>query len=409
MAMTFPLEARRPAPPRSLAGLLSLLASLGALASSSARVRAQDAPAAAQQHAATVAERPTEDDIQLQLSAGVNGAYGNARSVAVNLAGNFTLRLGEHAFLAEAAWLYGLAATRSDPAAGDHEFGEARQNANQLTGRLRYDLFLTDDDAVFVVANARRDPFANLVPRIGVQAGYLRNLLNEEKHRLWVEVGYDFTFDRFTDDLVVGTDENGLPQISRDRQMHSLRLYVGYKNELNDVLTYRTGLEALMRFDRPEHWRFEWVNQFRSKMADWLQLSVDVTGRLDALPPGQVEAWNERPNQPTQMFDLITTLNLVGSFDLHTPPSEEEDEEEEECNCPEPAPATTAEVVPSDGGGSTEEGGEETARDDAALAADDTAAEDGAQNERATEGTVAREPEETAAPRASDDASVDSE
>jgi len=313
------------------------------------------APAAAAAHAEDVATRHTEDDVRLGLTAGTALAYGNARNIAVNLGGELVLRLGQHSLAANIGWIFGFASLRD---AATNEFTDWDSSANNLTWKLRYDAFLSDDDALFVVHHGRRDPFALLRPRIGFQGGYMRNLLREEKHRFWVEVGYDFTYDRFGNTAV----DVGGGQVSTDRTLHSLRLYVGYDNRLNDVLTYTTGLEALMRLDRPEHWRFEWINQFRSKLADWLQVSLDLTGRLDALPPGQMEAWNEQPGQPAQMFDLIGTLNLVGNFDLHTPPSEEEEEEEEDCpvcpepTCPEPAgdDAPPVEEPVSDDGGAAE-------------------------------------------------------
>lgn len=286
-------------------------------------------PAAAEAHAEAVATRHTEDDVRVGLTAGTALSYGNARNLAVNLGGEFVLRLDQHSLYAGINWIFGFASLRD---ADTSAFTDWDQTTNNLTWKLRYDLFLSDDDAIFAVHHGRRDPFAQLRPRLGFQVGYMRNFVREEKHRFWGEIGYDFTYDRFGRLLDVGGG-----QVATDRTLHSLRLFIGYDNRLNDVLTYTTGLEALMRLDRPEHWRFEWVNQIRSKLTDWLQVSVDVTGRLDSLPPGQAEAWNEQAGQPTQMFDLITTLNLVGSFDLHTPPSEEEEEEEEACPaCPDP-------------------------------------------------------------------------
>lgn len=315
--------------PRSILSRASILIlALGAPIGAAAQ-----APATVEEHAEAVGNATGDDDIRLQLTAGATGAYGNARNIAFNFAGLFALRQGQHAFVVEASYLYGLAATRLDPAGTppDYHFGDPAENTNNFNARMRYDFFLTPDDALFLVAKGRYDPFARLEPRIGGQAGYLRNLFREENHRFWGEVGYDFTYDNFGEVLDVGGG-----QLASDRQLHSLRLFVGYENKLNEVLTYVTGLEALMRLDRPEHWRFEWVNQFRSKLADWLQVSLDLTGRFDALPPGQAQAWDEQDGQATQMFDLIGTLNLVGTFDFYNPPEPEEEAEEEACDCPEP-------------------------------------------------------------------------
>lgn len=338
---------------------------------STAGLASAQTPAAAAQHAEAVATRHTEDDVRLSLTAGSALSYGNARNLAINLGGDFVLRLDQHALQAGIAWIFGFASLRDPDSAA---FTDWDQTTNNLTWKLRYDFFISDDDALFLVHHGRRDPFAQLRPRIGFQAGYMRNLLREEKHRFWVEVGYDFTYDRFGNDPL----DVGGGQTSTDRTLHSLRLFVGYDNRLNDVLTYTTGLQALMRLDRPEHWRFEWINQLRSKLADWLQVSLDVTGRLDAQPPGQAEAWNEVAGQPVQMFDLITTLNLVGTFDMYTEPTEEEEEEEAcpacpEPMCPEPAcPEPAAEADAADGSAAAAPG---AAAEPTEAAAEPTAAE----------------------------------
>jgi hypothetical protein len=286
--------------------------------------------AVAEQHTEAVGAAEADDDIRLLLTAGASGTYGNARNIAFNLAANFQLRQGQHAFLAEASWLYGLAATRDPAAPMPNAFGPAQENTNNFNARLRYDFFITPEDAVFAVVKLRYDPFARLEPRFQGQVGYMRNLLREENHRAWIEAGYDVTYDNFGEVLDLGGGT-----LSNDRTLHSLRLFFGYDNHINEVLTYATGFEALMRFDRPEHWRFEWTNQFRSKIEEWLQISLDIIGRFDALPPGQVQAWDEEANQPTQMFDLTGTLNLVGTIDMYNPPAADEPEEEE-CTCPEP-------------------------------------------------------------------------
>ncbi len=324
---------------------------IAALAASLAlpSVAMAQSPAAAEEHAEEVAARPSENDVRLSLTAGSALTYGNARTLAVNLGAEFIVRMDEHAFGAQLGWVYGLASLRPDPMM---DFADWAESTNNLTWKLRYDFFITPDDSLFLVHRGRRDPFAALEPRIGLQAGYARSFFREDKHRMWGEIGYDFTYDHFPMPLQVGVDDMNMPILSSDRTLHSLRLFIGYDNRLNDVLTYTTGLEALMRLDRPEHWRFEWINQLRSKLADWLQISLDLTGRLDSLPPGQAQAWNEQPLQRTQMLDVLVTLNLVGTFDMYTaPPPEEEAADEEECECPEPAACPEAAPAEPDAAG----------------------------------------------------------
>ena len=301
--------------------------------STSATGAAQDAPSDAAAHTESTGEHNPEDDLRLQLTAGSALAYGNARNLAVNLGGSFALRDGAHAFVVEAGWVFGMTSVRRDPDMMDYAFGDFAETANNLSGRLRYDFFADDDNAIFGVLRGRRDPFANLDPRLQVQAGYMRNLLREENHRFWVELGVDFSYDRFAS----GNVDLGGGVTSDDRSLFAARGFVGYSNELNSALTWKSGLEVLWVVARTPapmdagHFRFEWLNQFRSTVEDWFQLSLDITARIDSQPPGQESPWQENAmGQPTQMFDLLTTLNLVGNFDLDG----EAAAEEEEADCP---------------------------------------------------------------------------
>jgi len=314
---------------------------------------AQDAPAEAEQHAATVGEQG-EDDITLTLNAGAALNYGNARNFAVNLGGNFTLRRGQHAFLAEVGWIYGLQSVRDaddvDMDMDTNEFLDWVDSSNNFTGRLRYDFFADPDNSFFVVGRVRADPFALLQPRIQGQAGWMHNLMREESHRFWFELGVDVTYDNFGEAIALSPTVT-----SNDRSLFAARGFLGYSNEINDFLKWNSGLEVLWVFARtpqeidPGHFRFEWINQFRSTIEDWFQLSLDITARLDSQPPGQASPWDEQSGQPTQMFDLIATLNLVGNFDLDGDPAAEEEAEPEpepaaECPvCPEPEPCPECE------------------------------------------------------------------
>ncbi len=303
-----------------------------------------------------MAARPDTAVTRFRVTAGSSLTWGNARSIAFNLGGNFELKRDIHALLLEIGWVYGLQSLRTDmPPMAPPTYGSLTESSNNLTWRARYDLFITPDDAAFLVHRGRRDPFASLEPRIGFQIGYMRNILREERHRFWGELGYDFTYDRFTDTIFMAS---GL----RDRVLHSLRVFLGYENLLNELLTYRTGFELLMNFELPEHLRMEWTNQLRSKIETWLEIALEWTLRVDARPPGQPIAWNDSTGTGVQMVDFLTTLNVVGTFDLEQRAAAPAEEEEPEpacpaCECPSATPAEPAQGA--EGGGT--EGGEPAA------------------------------------------------
>jgi hypothetical protein len=341
------------------------------------------------------------DDMDLTLNAGGMLNYGNANAGGLNVSGNFTVREGMELFVAEASYVWGIggayptcamvrAADPLDPAfAAGRAFCDPgggmpaqpdgsraggldwRENASNLNWRLRFDHFFDADNAFFVAHRGRVDYFAGLDLRLGLQLGYNRMLFREENHTLAMDVGVDATVDIYSENvraqnqalLDMGTS---LPNLANAdlRFIPALRVQLAYVNHLNAALTYDTTFEVLWDMPNPDHFRFEWANHLRSAVDTWLQVSLDVTFRLDSLPPGQAVSWNEAPGQPTTMFDMLTTLNLVGNLDLDgEPPTVEEVAEaaaacpEVTCpdcpvcaDCPEPAPveAAPAEAGPAE-------------------------------------------------------------
>ena len=194
---------------------------------------------------------------------------------------------------------------------------------------------------MFVAHRGRRDQFAGLDVRLGIQIGYTRVLFREENHRLALDMGVDGTIDVYTDAVAslnragaIATPPTFTPppaQGTDARFVPAVRLYLAYTNHVNDVLTYDTGFEVLWNVINPSHFRFDWQNHIRSRINGFLELSLDLTLRVDSQPPGQNTPWNEnpaivgadmraRPGQITGMFDFLSTLNLVGTFDIDGEP-----------------------------------------------------------------------------------------
>jgi|GEM_PF-1714968 len=328
------------------------------------------------------------DDIDLNITAGGTLTYGNARNIGLNLAGNFTIHEGMELFVAEASYVYGIAQTPAtcadvrtnaalfpaatldycnapammDAAARAPGFNDWRENSSNFNWRLRFDHFLDADNALFVANRGRMDYFAGLDLRLGVQLGYNRMLFREENHTLAMDVGIDATVDIYSESVraqnralvAAGTS---LPNLAGTdaRFIPALRVQLAYVNHVNAVFTYNTTFEALWDIPNPDHFRFEWVNHLRSSIDTWLQVSLDVTFRLDSLPPGQAASWQEvTARQTTTMFDMLTTLNLVGNFDLDGEPPTVEELQEAAAACPEvtcpdcPVCADCAEPAPAE-------------------------------------------------------------
>jgi len=354
-----------------------VFATLCVLVFPASRVDAQ--AAAASTFAEARRDAASEDDVRLRLTAGGTLAYGNARTFGLNVAGAFVIRRSAEQLDVEAGYLFGLAETpltcAADPmgvgcggmASGTRTagFGAWTENANNATWRVRYDHYLGPSDAIFVAHRGRRDPFAGLDARLGVQLGYSRVLLREENHRLALDLGVDGTIDLYTGAVVsqLRASPPSFPALqgTDGRLVPAVRAYLAYENRIHAALTYETGLEVLWNVVNPAHLRFDWQNHVRSSINDWLQLGLDVTVRFDAAPPGQTTPWQDNPSirgvdgvlraqQVTTMFDLLTTLNLVGNLDLDgTAPAPAE--EEEACPEPQPCPVcetTAAETAPAE-------------------------------------------------------------
>jgi hypothetical protein len=294
---------------------------------------------------------PHPDDVRWTLNAGGSLAYGNTRAGTLTASTALILRRGADAFAAEASFYYSIAATPvtwgvANPMPSPRDYcagmspsarapgfsdGDWTEIGVSLNWRLRWDHFVDEANGFFVAHRGRIDRFAGLKPRVSLQLGYSRMIFEEVHHHLALDLGVDATFDFFTDPIAdqnrrtLATD-GVLPTYTYvDRRfVPSIRLAVTYANQLNAFLTYDTVFEILWdvasvaNVSNPgTHFRFEWVNHLRTQIDRTFHIQLDVTMRLDSLPPSQVVAWEERRSQQlTTMFEIFTTLSVGGTFDL---------------------------------------------------------------------------------------------
>ena len=105
--------------------------------------------------------------------------------------------------------------------------------SERYTAKGRYDRFLTTNNALYASANVLRDQPAGLDLRGGGQIGYSRQLLNDKKHLLVVETGYDLAFERAS------------AEDAKMRQIHSARFFVGETFTLSKATGITASFEAL--------------------------------------------------------------------------------------------------------------------------------------------------------------------
>ncbi len=273
----------------------------------SATAQAQT-PATPEQHAEEVAEEipaeEPEDPVTLDISAGLVLNTGNTENMTLNAGGNFSYTTLPHHVELELAYVLGLASQ-----------GFSDKTAENFNARGRYDFFFDPMNAVFIAARFRWDQFAGVAPRSSAQAGYLRNFFLEQegKHRLWGEIGYDFTYDVYDYSRIdtMGTDPAAL---LNSQAIHSARAFIGYDNHVADNLTFRTGLEFLInlnfgvfrtdpdgvQYHGYEDVRFNWENALR----------INIVGNLLAELKFRMQ-FDNVPTFGAKKLDTLTQVNLV--------------------------------------------------------------------------------------------------
>ena len=234
--------------------------------------------------AATAAddEAKADDATELDASAGGFLSTGNAEAIAGTALIKFRLRRSKHQFRAEAAGNYGRATvkTEADPAMGIDESEVTEVTVGNVQGMMRYDWFFKPRWALFLQATGRHDRFQQLDFRMNVDPGVAFYALNEKSHRLWFEAGYDFQYDLRTDEAV-NDPENPVDRVFTN---HAARLFGGYVNNLNEHVTFDTGLEYLQSVVEAPIFRINWATALTANLSSRMTLSTTFQLRYENQP-----------------------------------------------------------------------------------------------------------------------------
>lgn len=255
---------------------------------------------------AASADAATADDAtEFDIAGGGLLSTGNARAGSVTGSSRLRIRRKKHQFSAMFAGNYGRAAVDSQ--------SEPVPTVGNVQGRVRYDYFLHRRASLFTMLTARHDPFQGLQARVNLDPGVAVYFLTDPKNRLWSELGYDFQYDRFTEEATYAKDEmgavvlddNGDPvvAIDRERQNHAVRVFGGYANSISDSVTFGTGVEYLQSVQVARRWRLNWDTSLTATLINRLAISLTFTARLDNDPaPG------------IRKVDTITAVSLLYRF-----------------------------------------------------------------------------------------------
>ncbi len=255
--------------------------------------------------AAETENAPTDDATDLEVGAGGLLSSGNARSLSLTGTGNFRIRRSIHEFSAAFAGNYGRAAVT----------GLSMQDTvKNVQGRLRYDVFFHPYISFFTMITARNDVFQGLQARINVDPGFAFYIIKTPKHRLWTEAGYDFQYDRRTEavrkertadgELVRDALGNPINLYGKERLNHAARVAGNYVNQLNERMTFRTGLEFMQSFQVAKRWRLNWDSALNANLIKNLSLALTFTVRVD----------NDPVAVAIKKVDTITALQFVYRF-----------------------------------------------------------------------------------------------
>lgn len=252
--------------------------------------------------------RPKITDQKLvSVAFGATANGGNTKSYAGNLGGRFLLLRENHQLMVEALGTAG--------AARQGKLTEVELTSFNIVARARYDLFLSQLDAVFVAIAPRHDTFAGLDLRLQNQIGYLRNLYYpSDAHRVWTEVGYDLTYDNTGPLQGSAAPAPANPATAANTKkcnddddtclVHSARVFVGYTNRLSPTVNLSLGAENLFDFVDPKNYRVNGLVELTSSITQTFKLGLQSRLLYDRVPvPG------------ADPVDVIAVAQLVYTFD----------------------------------------------------------------------------------------------
>ena len=241
--------------------------------------------------AAADREEETKDTTLLKLSAGALFTTGNARAMSLTGASKFKLRREANQLSAALAGNYARSAATPDDS--------METTLENLQARVRYDRFFTEVLAGFLAVSANRDRFQGLDLRLNVDPGVAFYILDEKAHQLWTEVGYDLQHDIRRDEAIEAAEEEGT-DVSKTETSHNGRAFVGYDNEVNERITFNTGMEYIQGLEETTNWRLTLDAGMTSNINDTFAVATTFTLKYDHNPLPNVEK-----------TDAITAISVV--------------------------------------------------------------------------------------------------
>lgn len=262
-------------------------------------------------------------------SAGALLATGNANSFTVNGSGSVARVDPKNKIALDVSGAFGqtTATTFIDKnndtlIGGEDELGNETKTTTQLWSvKLRYDRFFSPNNVGYISTLVGSNELAGKRIFGNAQIGYARQLYHSDRNELFIEAGYDFTYEFYKED----SNPSWLP-------IHSLRVFFGHNLKLTPDTGLFTGIEGLFNVapvDPPgfekgtvgpfEDTRINFKTALNTKLYKNLSFRFSFTALFDNIPaprPLPANLMLLDPSRPplAQKLDTLSEAALVVTF-----------------------------------------------------------------------------------------------
>ncbi len=192
----------------------------------------------------TKVEEKKEVEVKVTGQLGFVQSTGNARNMSFSTGFDGLRNDGRNKFTLNVGALYARTANRvatdtnADGFIGPTEISRPSVISSKAYGaKLRYDRFLTDNNAMYASGQGAVDEPAGKDFFGGGQGGYSRQIYKDERHEALSELGYDFTYESYVNPA------------AKELSIHSLRAFLGYNVTLAEGTNLASSFEALMNLN----------------------------------------------------------------------------------------------------------------------------------------------------------------
>ncbi len=183
---------------------------------------------------------PPAVEWKAQSKGGLLITSGNAQSKNFTFGVNASRKEGNNKLALDGGLAYGTTnalVVRQDSTIGREQI----VSTNKWDAKGRYDRFITDNNTAFASALGAADKVAGKTFYGGGQLGYSRQLVKDQWNILVAELGYDFSYERYTQPAGTTLDPVSI---------HSARVFVGETLSLTKETGVTASVEALFNLNK---------------------------------------------------------------------------------------------------------------------------------------------------------------